>query len=359
MGMQRLPAARSGRRWLTVAKGQREVNATLILRQDDLIPLIGLPEAMAAVRQGLTEQAAGQVIQPHRLTFDSGNGWLRLMPASLPRLGVMGYKAMHLTHGAGVRYVTCVYDLADGTLLAMLDADWLTVIRTAATSAVAMDHLALPHVEKAAVIGSGVQAGAHLQALLAVRRPSWVAVYSRDSRRRADFAERMTERLGLPVRPVESPRAAVAGAAVVIVAVKAGTVPVLQAEWLTPGVHVTGISSVRPEAREVDDAVWQRAQAVVVDDRDHVLQSGDGQSALQSGSIQPENLTELWEVASGKHPGRIRLDDITLFKSVGTAWQDVVVAFAAVRAARTAGRGLDVGAFPVERLPAGLPGSGH
>jgi alanine dehydrogenase len=324
-----------------------------ILRHEALASLLGWPEAIAAIRQGLEEQRDRQLIQPRRITFDSGNGWLRLMPASLPRLGVMGYKAMHLTRGAGVRYVTHLYELASGALLAVMDADWLTALRTAATSAVAIDCLAPADLDQVGIIGSGVQARAHLAALVTVRRPRRVVVYSRDRGRREAFARAAEAQHQLPVRAVENPRAAVAGSALVVVAIQAGSEPVLEADWLEPGTQVVGISSVQPTAREIADAVWRRAALVVADDRDHVLESGDGQSALRAGAISPEAIVELWEVAAGNRMGRPGAGAITLFKSVGAAWQDLVVAWAAYRAAVAAGVGEDIGTFPGARLPTG------
>jgi ornithine cyclodeaminase/alanine dehydrogenase-like protein (mu-crystallin family) len=112
---------------------------------------------------------------------------------------------------------------------------------------------------------------------------------------------------------------------------------------------VTAISAVRPEARELDEAIWARADVVGVDDRDHVLDSGDGRAALAGGSLQASDAAELWELVSGRRPGRQRPEQITLFKSVGTGLQDLAVAGAVYRRARERGLGQDLGEFPPAR----------
>ncbi len=172
-----------------------------------------------------------------------------------------------------------------------------------------------------------------------------VAVYSRSAENRAQFAAEMSARLGVEVVAADTPQAAVAGADLVGVAVASGTRVVLEAAWLSDGVHVCGISSVRPEAREIDDALWHRAAAIGVDDRHHVFESGDGRSALASG-IRPEATAELWELASGRRPGRQRDADVTLLKTVGTGLQDLALAHAIYQRARERGLGQDLGDFP-------------
>jgi alanine dehydrogenase len=324
---------------------------TLLLKHEEVADLLTVDETIAAVRAGLVEQAAGQVQVPPRTTTDaaSGHGWLRLMPAILNGSGLMGYKAMHSTPGVGVRYLVALYDLKTGELLAQMDADWLTSRRTAATAAVAADLLAHPAVEQVGLLGSSEQARALLGALAQVRTLPRVKVYSPTPANRAAFADAMSAQLGIAIEPVASAEAAVRDSDLVACAIRAGGTPALLAEWLAPGAHVTAISAVRPEARELDERVWARAAVRAVDDREHVLESGDGRAALASGVVRPADLVELWEIVGGHHPGRQRADEVTVFKSVGTALQDLSLAAAIYRRAREQGRGLDVGDFPHAR----------
>jgi ornithine cyclodeaminase/alanine dehydrogenase-like protein (mu-crystallin family) len=113
--------------------------------------------------------------------------------------------------------------------------------------------------------------------------------------------------------------------------------------------HITAISSVRPEARELEDLIWRVAHVVGVDDREHAFESGDGKSALRSGAITRDKAAELWELLSARRTGRRSASEITLFKSVGTAVQDLAVANAIFQRAKLAGRGRELGDFPSAR----------
>jgi alanine dehydrogenase len=323
---------------------------TLLLRHEDVAGLLSMPECIAAVRAGLAEQAAGQVQVPPRTTIDSavGFGWLRVMPAILNGSGVMGYKAMHSTPGVGVRYLVALYDLRSGALLAQLDGDWLTQQRTAATAAVATDLLARPATSRVGLLGSSEQARTLLTALAAVRRCERVQVYSPNAAHREAFAAALSRQLDCAVVAVDSAEAAVRDCDLVSSAIRAESEPSLRAAWLAPGAHVNAISSVRPEAREIEAAVW-RAGVAVVDERDHAFESGDGLAALASG-VRRDDVAELWEVLAGRRPGRERPDQVTLFKSVGFALLDLSLAAALYTRARERGLGQEIGDFPHARL---------
>ena len=323
----------------------------LLLRHADVEGLLSLSEVIQALRTGLLEQADGQAQLPPRITIDSasGHGWLRLMPVILNGSGLMGYKAMHATPGIGVRYVVACYDLSSGALLALIDADWLTQVRTACTAAIGTDALARRDVEQVAVIGSSAQASMLLAAVAEVRRFKRLKVFSPTPANRERFAQVAGERYGVQARAADSAAEAVEGADVLLSALRPTSTPAISAGWLRPGLHVTAISAVRPEARELDEAIWSRADVVGVDDREHVFDSGDGRAALAGGCIRPEAAAELWELVSGRRPGRQDAEQITLFKSVGTGLQDLAVAGAVYRRARERGLGQELGEFPQPR----------
>jgi ornithine cyclodeaminase/alanine dehydrogenase len=321
---------------------------TLVLRHEDIEGLLTVDEVRAAVKAGLIEQGEGQVQVPPRTTIDStsNRGWLRVMPAILNGSGVMGYKAMHSTPGVGVRYLVMLYDLASGELLAQMDADWLTAQRTAATAAIAADLLAAPKITCAGILGSSDQARAMLTAVSRVRKIPHVKVYSPTPANRSRFAADMHQRLGVAVTAVDSAQAAVFDCNLVLSVYRAGSEPLIEAGWIKEGAHINAGSSVRPEARELKDEVWPNCAVVAVDDRAHVFESGDGRSVIASGCISPDRTVELWELQCGRSPGRRRSSDITLFKGVGTALQDLALAVAIYRAAKARGLGQDIGSFP-------------
>jgi alanine dehydrogenase len=323
----------------------------LLLEHDAIANLLSPEEVIDALREALLEQSIGLVQVPPRTTVDSssGFGWLRTMPAILNGSKVMGFKAMHSTPGVGVGYFVDLYDLPSGELLAMMDADWLTAQRTAATAAIGIDMLASKTIRTVGVLGSGEQARAMLIAASKVRHLQQINVFSPTPAHRKSFAESIGREHGLNIKPVDRPEEAVAGCDLLLSVFRAGKEPLVAADWITPGMHICAASSVRPVARELADDIWRKAAVVAVDDRTHAFESGDGRSAIGSHSFDPERTVELWQLVSGQRPGRGTNLDVTLFKSVGTALQDLAVAHAIYRRAKQKGVGRDLGRFPKMR----------
>ena len=322
----------------------------ILLRHEEIADLLAWSEVIAAVRVSFDEQVTGQAQLPPRTTTDStsGNGWIRLMPGILNGLGVMGYKCMNVKPRVGNRYMVALYDLQTHALLAHMDADWLTQRRTAATAAIGSDVLAVPAIDQVGMIGSGEQARSLLAAMAALRPFRQVKVFSPTLANRERFAADLSAELGRPVVAVDTPQAAVADCQLVGVAMRPGPEPALYPDWLASGVHINAISAVRPEHRELDVALWQRAAVIGVDDRLHVFESGDGTAALAAG-VKPESTVELWELIGGQRPGRQSPDQLTIFKSVGTSLQDLSLALAIYQRARERGLGLDLGEWPHKR----------
>lgn len=323
----------------------------LLLEHDDIVGLLSPEEVIEALREALLEQSRDLVQVPPRTTIDSssGFGWLRTMPAILNGSKVMGFKAMHSTPGVGVGYFVDLYDLPTGELLAMMDADWLTAQRTAATAAIGVDMLSAKTIRSVGVLGSGEQARAMLIAASKVRQLQHVNVFSPTPAHRQAFAEMIGREQGLNIKPVDRAELAVVGCDLLISVFRAGKEPLVAADWITPGMHICAASSVRAGARELEDDVWRKAAVVAVDDRAHAFESGDGRSAIASRAFEPERAVELWELISGAKSGRCSAADITLFKSVGTALQDLAIANAIYQRAKQEGLGRDVGRFPKMR----------
>lgn len=320
---------------------------TLFLDSKDMEDLLDPCRAVEELRRALEEQAAGRVQMPPRQTTDAqdGRNWLRISQAFLNGSGYMGFKAMNRAAGIGMRYLLGLYRIETGELLALMDANWLTTRRTAATSALGTHLLAPTGERRVGIVGAGVQARAFATAYNCLRRLEEILVYSPRPESRAAFAAEVGRELGVPVRALDSAEAVARAAPVTVLALRAPTTPVYVAAWARPGTHVTGLSSVRPEAREVDDELWRVADLVVVDDRGTVAQSGDGRSAAARKVADLSLLPELCELVAGS-VGRSSDDQVTLFKSSGNAMQDVAVAVGAYELALERGRGRDLGAFP-------------
>jgi ornithine cyclodeaminase/alanine dehydrogenase-like protein (mu-crystallin family) len=182
-----------------------------------------------------------------------------------------------------------------------------------------------------------------------VRQLQHVNVFSPTPAHRQAFAKSIGREQGLNIKPVDSAEQAVAGCDLLISAFRAGKEPLVAADWIMPGMHICAASSVRPGARELEDDIWRKAAVVAVDDRAHAFESGDGRSAIASRAFEPERAVELWELISGAKDGRSSAADITLFKSVGTALQDLAIANAIYQRAKQEGLGRDVGNFPKMR----------
>lgn len=322
----------------------------ILLYREEVGAAVTMAEAVAAVEEGFRLQARGEFSLPPRLTAPAPKGWLRMMPAILSGMEVMGFKAMNLSPGVGVRYVVFLYRIRDGELLAIMDAEPLTTQRTGAVSAVATKWMARLNASTVGVIGSGAEARAQLHAMAAVRQIRSARVFSPNPERRKRFAQEMSKTLGIDVSAVESPREAIRETDLVVLAVKA-TTPVFFGDWLEPGMHVNAIGSVRPEQREIDSATFRRSDLVVVDYRDETMECGDGLAAKADG-VDGGRFHELSEVVDGKASGRTDSRAITLFKSVGTALQDLALAKKIYEAAVSKGLGRDLGVFPHARASA-------
>ena len=274
------------------------------LHYQDLIPAVA--DALAAL-------AARRVVQPVRsvLPVAPHQGFFAVMPAYAGALGAKLVTFYPKNVGTHTHHALIVmFRPETGEPLAVMDGRLITEMRTAAASAVATDRLARPDASVLAILGSGVQARSHLAALRHVRAFKEVRVWS--PRNAAAFAQRHA------VKAAATAADAVRGADVVVVAVSA-TTPVLQGKWLSPGAHVNAIGATRPEWRELDDALVTTAR-IFVDSREAALrESGDVIAAKTE-------VTEIGAVVSGTDPGRRTPEEITLFKSVGVAVEDVAAA---------------------------------
>jgi alanine dehydrogenase len=296
----------------------------VILDEDEVRKVLKMRDLIAAMQRALSELSGGRAVQPLRTVIPVAEhqGFLGVMPAYVS--GALGAKLVTFfpnnrdihTHHA----VIILFKPETGEPLVTMDGRLITEMRTAAVSAVATRTLARPDAAVLAILGSGVQARSHLEALRLVRRIREVRVWS--PRNAPAFAARFR------VRAAGSAEEAVRGADIVVVATTSKT-PVLKGAWLSPGTHVNAVGASRPDWRELDDEVMARSK-VFVDSREACSrESGD---VIAGGKIA----AEIGAVVSGAAPGRTSADEITLFKSVGVAVEDVVSADLVYRAAALA-----------------------
>ncbi len=314
------------------------------LTHDDVRVLVDMKDAIRAMEDAFAEEGAGMTLLPPRINMKAGKGWLRIGPVALERSGWMGFKAMNLAPGQGVRYQVHLYRINSGELVAIMDAQYLTTLRTGATSAVATRRLARPGAGVVALLGSGVEAQAQLEAMHVEGRVGSARVFSPTEANRKRLAEDFRRRHGMQITEAGSAEEAVVGADIVLAAVKS-TEPVLLGRWLRSGMHVNSVGTARRDQREIDQETFDRSARIVVDTREGVFgEAGDAVAA--KGSISGREVHELSELTCGKAAGRCTPGEITLFKSVGTGIQDIALAAVVYQRAQERKMGADLGGFP-------------
>ncbi|WP_242372487.1 MULTISPECIES: ornithine cyclodeaminase family protein [Anaeromyxobacter] len=322
----------------------------LILSQQDVTALLPMQECIEVMAEALGALSRGEAHVPVRsmLAFPDGRGLLAVMPGLHHAAGAFGLKVVAvMQENEGTAFdshqgAVLLFEARHGSLRAILDGSAVTAIRTAAVSAVATRVLARPDAGDLALLGSGVQASSHLEAMKLVRRLRRVRVWSRDVEHARRFATREGARHGLAIEPVPDAREAVAGADLVCTVTSSRT-PVLAGAWLSPGVHVNAVGTALPTARELDTEAVRRAR-LFVDRRESAQhEAGEYLIPLAERAITPDHLRgELGDVLLGRVPGRTSAGEITVFKSLGLAIEDLAAAEHVNARARATGRGVRV-----------------
>jgi len=318
-----------------------------VIGQADVPRLLPMATCIPLVAEALKSLARGDAVQPLRsvIRLPGRNAVFATMPACVGQPLVTGVKVITVfpdNHGTLLdshQGAVLLFDSDRGSLLAILDATSITEIRTAAASGAATDALARPDARTLAILGSGVQASGHLAAMRAVRPISKVSVWSRDPKHARAFAAAESAVHGIPVEAKERAEEAVRGADIVCTATSA-TEPVLHGAWLSPGAHLNAVGACVPASRELDTAAVARAR-VFVDRRESALhEAGDLVIPIREGAFGPDHIAaEIGEVLLGRVPGRRSLEEITLFKSLGLAIEDLAAARHVYEAAVAAGIG--------------------
>jgi alanine dehydrogenase len=314
----------------------------IFLSEPEVRELLDLDQLVDALADAHRDLSAGEASMPPRIAamVQERQGLLGVMPAYLPSAG-LACKLVTLfpqntdrhTHQA----VIVVFDPENGTPLALMDGTYITATRTAAGSALATRLLAREDAEVLALLGTGVQAHSHARVLPRVRKFTEIRVAGRDRAR----AEALAQEIGPHARAVGSYEEAIRNADVVA-ATTHSTEPIVRREWLLPGVHVNSVG-LNPAGREVDEQTVADA-LLVVESRDSALAAPPA-GAPELVGLSPEDVhAELGELVAGTKPGRSSQDEITLYKSVGVAVQDVAAAALVLAAAkgRSVGRAIEL-----------------
>lgn len=329
-----------------------EAMIMLVLTRADVESLLTMDDAIAAVEEGFRQLALGNVTMPQRAaTPIARHGGLHLSmpayvdgdPGTLTIKIITVYADNPAKHGLPmIQGVLMLYAAETGELLAMMDAEHLTAMRTGAASGVAAKYLAREDAAVVTIFGAGAQAGAQLAAMCAVRPVERAYVVTKSGRRDAEFCKQVEAALAIEALPAADVPAAVGSSQIICTATTA-TTPVINSRWLPDGVHINAVGAYTSTMRELDTETIRRARVFV----DHHIaaktEAGDILIPIGEGKLAYEHVAgELGELILGKVAGRIEPTDITLFKSVGLAMQDAVTAATVYARAVESGAGQEV-----------------
>ena len=309
---------------------------TLFINDDHVAELATWTSAIAALTHAYQQPISDAMVPPR--TMARGEGfWLRSLCAVSPSKEYMGCKLIAASpKNKKASYLISLFDQDTMRLVALIDGNRITDIRTAASSAVAVNALANTETFEVAILGSSALARSHLHALYATGRVAKVRVFSPTAANREKLAKEFSDLYDLDIQAVSSPEEAVQNAQVVVCASRSRDGgPVFDAAWLAAGMTIVSVSSTLPEQRELDVATMQQASLIVADMPEEVLhETGDALVAQQQGCDVSTKTVSLADVMSGKVTIRQKPEDIVIYKSVGSALQDIVTAEMLLRNAK-------------------------
>ncbi len=319
----------------------------LIANQDQVIELMPMRECMDAMEEALKMLDGGDAILPLRsmMALPGGSNLFSLMPSYLGGIQSVGVKVTAaFTSNYGTEYdthqgVVLLFDTELGLLRAIVDGTAVTAIRTAAVSGVATRLLAREDAGDLALLGAGSQARSHLEAMIAARPIRRVRVFSLPMEGAHAFAERESRRHGIQIEVVSSPEAAITDAEI-ICTVTTARQPIVKGEWISPGAHINAVGAFQPDTRELDTATVARAR-LYVDRRESAMkEAGEFIIPRSEGAIGDDHIVgELGQVLNGRAPGRRSPEEVTLFKSLGIAVEDLAAAHFVLQKAQATGAG--------------------
>ena len=325
-----------------------------VLSAEDVAKLLPMRDCIQVMRDALASLARGKALVPLRMVMrmPDASGFLGLMPGHIQadggRDGALGMKAVSVFPGNARRGIdthqgaVLLFEADTGRLSALMDGATITAIRTAAVSGVATDLLARKDATELAILGAGVQARTHLEAIAAVRPLRHVRVWSRNQEHAASLVKETAGRFGGSIDMVPGAESAVRGADVVAT-VTASPEPILQRGWLKEGVHINAVGSSIPTTREIDTATMAAVRLFVDRRESAVNEAGDILIPMREGAFTADHIqAELGDVIIGKDPGRRSAAELTLFKSLGLAVEDVASAAFILKRAQQTGMGQTV-----------------
>jgi alanine dehydrogenase len=329
---------KAGSKRKTASRKKASARSPLYLTEDDVHRLVTVKDAIATLELLFETWAEPSTVNLPRQRAPAGKGSFNLMGAAWGASGIFGLKA-YFGGGNGARYHVLLYSALGGKLKAMIEADNLGQMRTGAASGLATKLLAKPGARTLGVIGAGRQAFTQVAAVCAVRPIETIQVFSRTAEHREAFARELARKLRVAAKPAASAEAAVSDADVVITITKSAE-PVLRANWLKSGVHINAAGANSAARRELDAETVLRATVRATDQVAQAQQeAAEYRDLVATGRLKWNDIVELGDLVTEKVPGRRGPADITLFKSLGIALEDIAFADLILRRAVERGAG--------------------
>jgi alanine dehydrogenase len=321
-----------------------------LLNEQQVHSLLPMHDLIAAMESALAKFSARDVLQPVRtvLTVGPTKAYFGVMPAYIPAPASLGAKLVtvfgenHKRQLPSHLATIVLLDPETGALLALMDGRYITEARTAAVSAVSARFLARPEASTLAIIGSGVQARSHLEAYQHVRQLKEVRIWSPSERSRHQFVDDMSPTVSIPIVAATSAEAAVRGADMIVLVTSSPT-PVIDDAWVADGAHVVCVGACRPTQQEMPPQLVTRGRLYVDSRAAAVVEAGDVVMNIAAGRFDASHIRgEIGELVLGRVPGRTSPGEITIFKSLGMAVEDVVAADLVFRRAVESGAGTEL-----------------
>jgi ornithine cyclodeaminase/alanine dehydrogenase-like protein (mu-crystallin family) len=321
-----------------------------LLTEQQVHSLLPMPDLIAAMESALAKFSAREVLQPVRsvLTVGPTKAYFGLMPAYVPAPASLGAKLVtvfgdnHKRDLPSHLATILLLDPETGALQAIMDGRYITEARTAAVSAVSTRFLAKPDASTLAIIGSGVQARSHLEAYQLVRQLKEVRIWSPTQRSREQFVDDMSDHSAAPIIAADSAEAAVSGADLIVLVTSSPT-PVIEDNWVSDGAHVVCVGACRPNQQEMPPGLVARSGLYVDSKAAAVVEAGDVVMNIAAKLFDESHIRgEIGELVLGRIAGRRSADEITVFKSLGMAVEDVVAADLVFRRASESGAGTEL-----------------
>lgn len=298
----------------------------LYLTEQNVKNILTMEDAIASVERVFLEQSQTHDIINHpRGRLKNRNSMFHYMAASLPYVGHMGYKA-YVSSKSGFTFRVFLHDINTGELLSIMDANYMGMIRTGAATGVATKYMSGVNSKIASIFGTGFQAEGQLLALSQVRDLELVKVYSRKKENRVNFAKKMKDLLDFEIMCVNSPENSIKSADIIVTSTTSRE-PVFKGEMVEKGAHVNAIGGNFLFKTEIDENTIRNSSIIVVEDIEQTkLEAGEFLSLIDKGRLNWDQIVQLKDIVSGETKPRKTKKDITLFKSVGIAIEDIAIA---------------------------------